>query len=73
MLRRVFFEGDLVTLTVPNPNYASRSFPLDINEGVISSITDKGRFSPSNDNKAIILAKSITLLGIAKEMIVDLS
>ena len=43
------------------------------NEGVISSITDKGRFSSSNDNKSIILAKSITLLGIAKEMIVDLS
>lgn len=73
MLRRVFFEGDLVTLTAANPNYASRSFPLDINEGVISSITDKGRFSSSNDNKSIILAKSITLLGIAKEMIVDLS
>ncbi len=73
MLRRVFFEGDLVTLTAANPNYASRSFPLDTNEGVISSITDKGRFSSSNDNKSIILAKSITLLGIAKEMIVDLS
>ena len=73
MLRHVFFEGDLVTLTAANPNYASRSFPLDINEGVISSITDKGRFSSSNDNKSIILVKSITLLGIAKEMIVELS
>ena len=73
MLRRVFFEGDLVTLTASNPNYASRSFPLNRDEGVISSITDKGRFSSSNDNKSIILANSITLLGIAKEMIVDLS
>lgn len=73
MLRRVFFEGDLVTLTAANPNYASRSFPLDINEGVISSITDKGRFSSYNENKSIILVKSITLLGIAKEMIVELS
>ena len=72
MLRRVVFEGDLVTLVASNPNLASRAFPLEKNNGVLSSISDKINFFSSRAD-SIITADSITVLGIAKEMIVDLS
>lgn len=72
MLRRVFFEGDLVTLVASNPNLASRAFPLEKNNGVLSSISDKINFFSSRGG-SIITADSITVLGIAKEMIVELS
>ena len=72
MLRRVFFEGDLVTLVASNPNLASRAFPLEKNDGIIRSISDKINFFSSRSD-SIITANAITVLGIAKEMIVELS
>ena len=72
MLRRVFFDGDLVTLVASNPNLVSRSFPLEKNNGVLSSISDTINFFSSRGD-SIITADSIAVLGIAKEMIVDLT
>ncbi|SFK61508.1 helix-turn-helix domain-containing protein [Succinivibrio dextrinosolvens] len=71
MLRRVFFDGSIVTITDSNHRYPSRSFPIRNNEVIIKSVTDRIS-GDSSSNDSVITAEAITMYGIAKKVIREL-
>ena len=71
MLRRVLFDGAIVTLTDSNHRYPSRSFPIKNNELIIKSVNDK-IVGNSSSSDSVITADAITMYGIAKKVIVDI-